>query len=191
MQAMRIPKQAFLTIGIAASTSLLITGIALHRSSPKPAHLSLNKSSIIQPDKETASVAPTPTEPATLGSSTTTTQSNTNQPKPPAPSNDQTPPNNKPNDIPPITAVNATFTGWTDPQPTESKFGLGCEDLSKCPNGYTPFPTVVQYRYCIWTYTDGSTQQRVYQTWFHTVGGGMAIGPDSVIDCTIAAAPTP
>jgi hypothetical protein len=72
MQAMRIPKQALLTIGIAASTALLITGIAFHISSPKPAHLSRNKSSIIQPSKVTASVTPTPTEPATLGSSTTT-----------------------------------------------------------------------------------------------------------------------
>src|SRR5260221_1258324 len=102
MQAMRIPKQGLLTIGIAASTSLLITGIALHQNSPRTTHLALNNSSITQPAKPSITVTSKSTTPATLGSSTSTaptTHTGANSPTPqtpPAPANNQTSPSNHP-----------------------------------------------------------------------------------------------
>lgn len=92
-----------------------------------------------------------------------------------------------------VIAVNAIITDWSDPQPTDSKFGLGCRDSS---GSCTPiaWPTVVQYRYCIWTYSDDSTRQRIYATQYSTVDGatGSVTGSafiEPTYDCTVANAP--
>ena len=78
-----------------------------------------------------------------------------------------------------VVATDATLTGWSDPQPTDSKFSVGT----------TPSPTVVQYRYCVWTYSDGSTQQQTYSTRYSNASGSLSYetGPD--FDCTLSTAP--
>lgn len=78
-----------------------------------------------------------------------------------------------------MTAVSAHVSGWSDPQPTDSKFSIGQD----------PLPTIVQYRYCLWTYSDGSTQQQVYQTKYSTTSGNDGMMADPAYDCTVDNAP--
>lgn len=91
---------------------------------------------------------------------------------------------------PPVTAVSAAISGWSTPVPTDSKFGLQCVNLSQCQPGTTQLPTVITSRYCIWTYSDGSTQQQVYDSKYSTLSGSQVIYNESTYDCTVANAPT-
>jgi hypothetical protein len=76
-------------------------------------------------------------------------------------------------------ATDATATAWSDPVTTDSRFGTKSG----------PLPTVVSYHSCIWTYSDGSTQQQIYATKYATVSGGMSSLVDPTYDCLIATAP--
>jgi hypothetical protein len=48
--------------------------------------------------------------------------------------------------------------------------------------------STIQYRYCVYGYSDGSTQQREYGS-KTTFSGGVAALEDPSFDCTIASAP--
>jgi hypothetical protein len=162
MQAMHVPKQVLLTIGIAASTSLLITVITLHNASPKPTHLSLNESSTTQPTKQskpTIAITATTTTSATLGISTTNTHTGTSSPTPPAPANNQTPPSNPPK---PITPVSASLSDWyTTGVSNVNVGGPECYPNIPCPVQTAKYP---QTQYRIFTYSNSSTKQLAYRT---------------------------
>jgi hypothetical protein len=182
MQAMRIPKQGLLTIGVAASTSLLITGIALHHNTPKTTHLALNNSSIIQPTKPTMTVTSTSAIPATLGSSTTTYTS-TNSPAAPAPTSNQKPPSDPSNNpTTPVTPVSAKLSDWQNDNVSEIFVG-GAHDGQSLQR---------QRQYCVYTYSNSSTQQRTYALRYIWSDG--TIEPDTKdavtpFDCSINTAP--
>jgi len=184
MQAMRIPKQALLTIGIAASTSLLITGFALHQNSPKTTHLALNNSSITQPAKPPLIVTSKSTTPATLGSSTTatpTTRTSANSPTsqtPTAPANTQTPPSSQPangSTSPSNQATEPAITIHVDGYPPALSATLtpDFENPIHVPCGGQLYPKNVgcnynqwqwvASKYCIYTYADNHTQRQLYQ----------------------------
>lgn len=78
-----------------------------------------------------------------------------------------------------VVATGVTLTGWSDPESTDSKFSI-CT---------TPLLTVVRYRYCTWTYSDGSTQQQTYITKYSTVSGSQVVRSDPGFDCTVSNAP--
>jgi cytoskeletal protein RodZ len=164
-----LPAQRITGLKTTTSTTTAVAGTVTDPTAPTPSP---------SPADTTSSA---PTAPAADPSTTTTSSSS-------APAN-TTPPADPTPAAPAVTAVSAAVTGWSDPQPTDSKFGLGCPDLSRCPSGYTPSPTVVSYRYCIWTYSDGSTRQQEYETKYSTVSGDMSVVDDPALDCTVANAP--
>jgi hypothetical protein len=72
-----------------------------------------------------------------------------------------------------VVAVSASLSDWTAP--------VSDTRPNSVPGG------TVQYRYCTWTYSEGSTKQKLYQDWYHWPGvSSMA---DPTYDCTVANAP--
>jgi len=174
---MKIPKHVSLTTGTLVLAILLGVVIASHNPAPQPTHVDFNETGITQP----AEPAPAETTPAAATSITTpavqaqAASADTTPPSVPA-QNDPTPPADPPA---PVVAVSAAVSDWSDPVPTDSRFGIGTN----------PLPTVVRYRYCLWTYSDGSTQKRTYAAKYSTVSGGMSYLDDPTYDCTVATAP--
>jgi cytoskeletal protein RodZ len=146
-----LPAQRITGLQTTTSTTTAVAGTVTDPTAPAPSP---------SPADTTSSA---PTAPAADPSTTTTSASS-------APA-DTTPPADPTPAAPAVTAVSAAVTGWSDPQPTDSKFGLGCPDLSRCP------------------YSDGSTRQQEYETKYSTVSGGMSFVDDPALDCTVANAP--
>src|SRR5262249_12655901 len=178
-----------LVIGSATPALLLGMAIASHHSSPKPTHVALNKISITQPSKQaksTVAVETTPNAPATLGSSTTTapTDTTSNQPTTTAtshiPQNIQTPPS-EPQPPAPVVAVSATLSDW--------KY-LG-DVINVCVGVNSGGCSNSQGQYCIYTYSDNSTKQRLYATrgifQNGTIFNYQLVQP--TLDCSISTAP--
>lgn len=141
------------------------------------------------PDTASAPAAPstttTSTDPSTVSGTNTsasgTSTSGTTSTTTTTTQSDPTPPL--------VTAISAAISGWSAPVPTDSKFGLQCTNPSQCQPGTTQLPTVILYRYCIWTYSDGSTQQQTYDSKYSTLSGDKVIYNESTYDCTVANAP--
>ncbi len=190
MWNMSIPKRALFTIGTIAPALLFGVVIAMHSPiSAAPTPLNIAKTSLTElaePTTPDDSLAPSDnastTQPTDHTGTPTDARSATSdgqdQTRPDADS-DPAPPTDPPASV---GATDAEVTDWSDAVPTDSLFS----------SGGVPQPTVVNYRYCIWTYSDGSTQQQVYQTKYATApGAAIAISSISYasFDCTVATAP--
>lgn len=96
--------------------------------------------------------------PTTSSATTSSTTSQTQAPSPPAPS---------------VTAVSATLSDWTAPVP-----GL---------SGSAIEPSTVQYQYCTYAYSDGTTQNVLHDT--KTTYNDGVIGDSAGLPCTLDNAP--
>lgn len=194
---MRLPRTPLVATIIAAGFILpsfvlgLLVAIqpATHAKTQPRISLSSTMSKTQTEPSATTSTTTSTTTPASINLITQPSETNTPHTSTLAiPATPATPPAPQKNSTP-IIALSAVLSDWTQPQPTDSKFGLGCRDTSRCPGGYTAYPTFVQYRYCIWTYSDNSTQQKLYEDWYWSPNTSMQIIPEPLIDCTITNAP--
>jgi hypothetical protein len=172
---MTLPKQPLITLS--ATVSAILVGLILgsHLITAKPT-VTLHPSSI------TILSDPAPADPVTTDPTTPPADST----QPAAPANTQTTNTSTQTDTTPppdtpatVVAVSATVTDWGNPEPTTSLWSV---------DG-TPLPTVVQHRYCVWTYSDDSTQQQLYASKYSTVNGTASTIVDPTFDCTVATAP--
>lgn len=111
-------------------------------------------------DPNTSS-SPTSTPSGTTTATDTSTTTTTSQSDPSAPA------------APAVVAVSAELSDWSAPEPST--------DPNQLPG------TTFQTRYCRYTYSDGSTQQTLYQTTYthdHVVAY-----TDPTFDCAVATAP--
>jgi hypothetical protein len=80
--------------------------------------------------------------------------------------------------------VSAVLQPWTDPVPTTSQES----EIDPTTGKETPIPTEVQYEYCLYTYSDGSTQTTTIVTrWIMDGKDGMQTWGSK--DCLLVNAP--
>lgn len=178
-----------ISISIAAVATAFVCGIAVtsHQQTVAPFLGSYKAASTTTTDPSTTTAQVSTTAPT----STTTPSTTTTAPSTPlmttSPSSSTSlstgTSSTQTTTQPAVTAISAQVTAWSNPVPAATPISAT--------------QTMVSYRYCVWTYSDGSTQQATYQTRYGTAdptaSNVTTIGVSSVVDptydCTIASAP--
>lgn len=185
---MKLPKQALITITTAATIApiALIAAVAAfyHPAPPSPSAVTVKGASTTVRDSTTSTSTVHPSAPAEATSttdSTTAPDRATSAHSAPANTNTVSDTSQTPSgeSAPAVVAVSATLSDWSAPVPAPS--------ITK-PDG-TEITYTVSYQYCVWTYSDGSTQKLVYATRHIPGPGGIFSYNDPAYDCTVATAP--
>src|SRR5579863_3322578 len=165
MWTMTTPKRALFTLGTIAPALLLGIVITSHGPlSTAPTPLDATKSSLTQ------TVDPAPTDDSSAPSSDATT--------PPAPTDQASAPTDDQSAAPSGQQQVQTDTG-TDPTPPADPPAAPVATSAALSDWTAPVPGtrpnataggMVQYRYCVYTYSDGSTQEQLYQTKYTSQG---------------------
>lgn len=162
---MHILKSALITA--ATVTPLVVIGLAAEHLPAQPSKaLSFHPSGLTTQSDESGS---TPS----AGSSEAPAVQDQSTPSAPANNQIQAPAQQEADQQPAVTAVDTETSDWSAPIPNPNP--------NATPNG------TEQYKYCVYTYSDGSTQQRVYQT--KDSWPGITSVTDPGFDCTVATAP--
>lgn len=94
----------------------------------------------------------------------------------------------------------STNTGSTSPSQAQSQDVAGVTAVSATLSDWSaqvsqpqmkPSGTTRSDEMCVWTYSDGSTQSKLYRSNYYNASGTLIGGTGSAFDCTIADAPTP